>query len=90
MTLPPLVFALGVVLVGGLRYEPTILNLTFDDGHQELIAATSPETCETAIRAINGGLWVPAHGAVTASCAPGDLFAPGSTTIPGLNDSGRR
>ena len=89
MTLPPLAFALGVVLVGGLRYEPTLLNLTFTDGHHELIASTSPETCAAAIRAINGGLWVPAHGAVTASCAPGDLFAPSSTTIRGFNDSGR-
>jgi len=59
MTLHPAIFAIGIVFVGALHYDPVTLRLDFADGTTERIKATSPETCEAARRAIYGGLWRP-------------------------------
>lgn len=82
---PPLLAA-AVVLIGALRYEPTALVLTWPNGHVERLAATSPEVCRAAIRAIVGGLWRPAEvEPAAARCEPGDLFAVDSTCIHGYS-----
>ncbi len=87
----PAVFAIVVVLIGAARYEPNILTLEWPDGHREQLAATSPETCRTAVRAIVTGLWRPAEvEPVSATCAPGDIFPAGSEFIRGFNAPGDR
>ena len=91
MTLPPVLLALGFVLVGSLRYEPVILRVEFDDGTVERLAATSPEACMSAVRAIDRGLWAPigAHIA-SARCEAGNLFGPDEMCIKGYNCLGDR
>lgn len=86
MTLHPAIFAATIVLIGSTGYDPQILTVTWPDGHVERVAATSPETCAAAVRAVERGLWVPVDsGPVTATCAPGDLFPPGSGCIKNYN-----
>lgn len=85
------VLAAGFVLAGSADYQPQILTLAWPDGHVERLAATSPDTCAMALRAIVTGLWRPAEiEPQTATCSPGDLFAAGSTCIAGFNCGGRR
>lgn len=73
-------------------YNPHILTLSWP-GHQERLAATSEATCRMAIRALVTGLWQPfVEPPVSATCAPGSLFAPRSHCIEGYgcDDGGRR
>jgi hypothetical protein len=82
---PPLLAA-AFVLAGALDYDPQILTLRWPDGHEERIAATSPDTCKTAVRAVQLAIW-PADQPppVSASCGPGNVFAPGSDCIVSFN-----
>lgn len=87
---PPVLAAL-FVLAGSLSYDPQILTLRWPDGHEERIAATSPDTCDSAVRAVRLALW-PASGdpagrpaPASASCAPGNGFAGGADCIHGFN-----
>lgn len=79
--------ALAFVLTGSLVWDPQILSLRWPDGHQEQIAATSPATCEAAVRALGLGLWQPepSSGPPSANCAPGSLFSERSQCIVGFN-----
>ena len=92
MTPHPALAAALVVLAGSLTYDPQILTLRYDDGREERLAATSPATCAEAARAIAAGRWLPDADAPapSASCAPGDLFQPGSQAIAGVNDPAAR
>lgn len=86
--LPAPLLAIAVVLIGSASYDPFILTLTFPDGHEERIAATTPEVCATAVRAIERRLWpkdepLPA----TATCQPGNLFSAQSLCIENFNCS---
>ena len=98
MMVHPALFAVALVLAGSLDYEPSVLVLRWPDGHEEQIATTSPDTCEQAVRAVASGMWQVekdiAPGArvaktvppqPSATCIPGDRFAPGSTCIAGFN-----
>lgn len=82
---PPLLAAL-FVLAGSLSYDPQILILRWPDGHEERVAATSPDTCATAVRAVNLALW-PADQPPPSSaiCTPGNGFVHGSDCIHGFN-----
>lgn len=82
---PPLLAA-AFVLAGALDYDPQILILRWQDGHEERIAATSPDTCRSAVRAVHLAIW-PADQPppVSASCGPGNGFAPESDCIHGFN-----
>jgi len=74
------------VLAGSLIYDPFILILRWQDGHEERIAATSPDTCETAVRAVQLAIWpVDQPPPVSASCRPGNEFAAGADCIAGFN-----
>jgi hypothetical protein len=89
MTFPPALFALGVVLIASADYDPQTLTLRWPDGRDERMAATSPATCQAAVRAIERGLWRPVGDEpVSATCAPGDLFSARSKCIKGFNCGG--
>jgi hypothetical protein len=91
MTLPPALFAAGVVLIGALRYEPVILRVEFSDGTVERMAAVSPEACLSAVRAIGLGLWAPVGaGVASARCEAGNLFGPDEMCMKGFNCLGDR
>lgn len=82
---PPALAAL-FVLAGSLVYDPQILTLRWADGHEERVAATSPETCESAVRAVRLALWPPDQPApASATCAPGNGFARNGDCIHGFN-----
>lgn len=76
-------FAVGVVLVGSLNYDPHILTLRYADGSSERLAATSGDTCNAAVRAIWSGLWRITPEPVRASCQVGNIFPAGSDKIAG-------
>lgn len=89
--LAPLTLAAAFVLVGSLVYDPQILTLRWPDGHEERVAAISPDTCETAVRAVERGLWPKDDPPPTsATCAPGNGFAAGSECIENYNCGRRR
>jgi len=75
-TLAPPFLAAAFVLAGSLDYDPRILTLRWPDGHEERIAATSPDTCATAVRAVGLAIWPAGQPPpVSASCRPGNGFA---------------
>ena len=80
--------AAAVVLCAAADWDPYTLTLRFADGRTERLAATSADTCETAVRALWMGRWRPVGNSdvAAAACAPGDLFLPGSDKIVGFND----
>lgn len=91
MHLAPPLFAAIFVLAGALNYEPQILTLRWPDGHEERIPATSSDTCETAVRAVHLAIWPADQPApASASCAPGNGFAPDAHCIHGYNCERRR
>jgi hypothetical protein len=86
LALAPPAFAAAFVFIGSLVYDPQILTLRWPDGHEERVAAISPDTCESAVRAVERGLWPKDDPPPTsASCAPGNRFAVGSDCIEKYN-----
>lgn len=86
----PIVFVAPAIASGPI-YDPHVLILTWPGGHQERLAATSESICRKAIRAMWLGFWRPAETEPTsATCVPGNLFAPGSEYITGFNAPGDR
>lgn len=80
--------AVPIVLLAALvdDYDPQVLTLTFADGHEEAVPATSPASCAAAVRALRNGNWQPiGPQPVSAYCTKGDRFLPCSRYIVGYN-----
>lgn len=81
----PLVLSFPVILTATLT-DPHILLLTWPDGHEQQLAATSQETCEQARYAIAAGLWRPGgRDPASTRCTPGNLFSERSLCIAGYS-----
>jgi hypothetical protein len=52
-------FAAGLLWLAADTVDPHTLVVTWPDGSEETVAATSAETCAMAALALLGGIWAP-------------------------------
>jgi len=77
--------ALAVAVVAALAFDPWILLISWSAESQEVVAATSRATCETAAAAIRAKRWLAEDRPLSATCRQGNAFPPGSDCIRGFN-----
>jgi hypothetical protein len=79
--------AAGLLLLAADTVDPHTLVVTWPDGSEETVAATTPEICAIAAAALLSGLWRPVgrpEPPLSASCSTGNAFAADAFCIHGF------